>query len=77
MSANIEWVACKDRLPRERGTYLVYEHSYPEPIRICAFGTSQRWDNGRDKIRRKVPGQGITHWMPLPKPPIDAVRGAT
>jgi hypothetical protein len=61
------WTACKERLPKERGRYMVYQASFPEPIRIVNFGTSRGWENGRDKSL--PPERRISHWMPLPTPP--------
>lgn len=64
-----EWIERSAQLPKERGAYLVYDPDYPEPVRVCTFGTSKGFDNGRDSIRRKSGRSGITHWMPLPAPP--------
>lgn len=62
------WVSVEERLPEERGRYLVYQATFPEPIRIVNFGTSRGWENGRDKL--SPPGRRITHWMPLPPAPV-------
>jgi hypothetical protein len=62
------WIARKDRLPPERGAYLVFDPYFPEPVRVANWGTSKGFDNGRDNAARKR-GYGVTHWMPLPPPP--------
>lgn len=61
------WIPVKERNPTERGAYLVYDPSWPEPVRICRYGTSVKWDNGRNRMR--PPDARITHWQPLPEPP--------
>ncbi len=61
-----EWVAVKERNPKERGRYLTYSDGLLE-MRIANYGTSRKWDNGRDKLASKT--YRITHWMELPEPP--------
>lgn len=53
-----KWISVKDRLPTEFGYYLVVcsNKSHPQ-IRL--------WDDAWDDIFHSV-----THWMPLPEPPI-------
>jgi hypothetical protein len=67
------WVRVSERLPKERGRYMVYQASFLEPIRIVNFGTSRGWENGRDKIHPRE--KRITHWMPLPQPPASNGNG--
>ena len=73
-----EWISVEDRLPQERGRYLVmlktdgdigYE-VHDHLIRILHFG-SDGW-----RLPRHYPEwihdaltQEVTHWMPLPEPP--------
>lgn len=63
----MKWISVKDRLPEEKGMYLV-------TYRPCI------WDNilpgirvGTDSFRggttwSKKKYQKVTHWMPLPEP---------
>lgn len=63
----IEWISVNDRLPNEKGDYLVTYHP-------C------HWDNvseevcvGIDNFRGKTAWAGnkykrVTHWAPLPEP---------
>lgn len=62
------WISVDDRLPKEKGDYLVAYHP-------C------HWDNvddeicvGIDNFRGKTAWakkkyRRVTHWMPLPEPP--------
>lgn len=64
----MEWISVENRLPEEKGIYLVTYHP-------C------HWDNvmpeilvGIDTFRGKATWaknkyQRVTHWMPLPEPP--------
>ena len=62
------WISVKDRLPNEKGIYLVTYHSYywgnvmPEIlIGTDTFRGKTTW--AKNKYQR------VTHWMPLPEPP--------
>lgn len=64
-----EWISVEDRLPEEKGEYLVTYHpcwwddvKYDE---ICVGMDSFRGKTSWAK--RKF--QRVTHWRPLPKPP--------
>ncbi len=62
------WISVDDRLPKEKGDYLVAYHP-------------RHWDNvddeicvGIDNFRGKTAWakkkyQCVTHWMPFPEPP--------
>jgi Lar family restriction alleviation protein len=57
------WVSVKDRLPKEGDAVLVYEPRRSPPIQVNEY-----W---RDYEAYKDENEwGVTHWMPLPKPPI-------
>ena len=67
-----EWISVKDRLPEKDGEYLVRfvnkEIQNAEYESKCGgFGNwlAIMWDEDADWF----PYAGITHWMPLPKPP--------
>ncbi len=59
------WISINDSLPTETGHYLVYRNTdiYGCKIRI-GFWSHNEW-NCDDTMNRKV-----THWMPLPIPPM-------
>ena len=62
-----EWISVKDRLPEDRGYYLVaYLDKYNESTSIALdfyvnCGAGEWWSNEFT--------HNITHWMPLPQPP--------
>jgi len=67
LAATNVWKSVTNGNPPERGRYLVYQESFPEPVRIANYGTSQKWENGREK---GLPAdRRISHWMPLPAAP--------
>ena len=67
-----EWISVKDRLPEDRGYYLVaYRDKYNESISVaydayvkCSFG---EWWGG--EFTHDISKRVVTHWMPLPEPP--------
>lgn len=63
-----EWISIKDRLPEEKGEYLVTYHPcywdnvYEElRVGIDSFRGKSAW--AKKKYQR------VTHWMPLPELP--------
>ena len=63
-----EWISVEERLPPEKGEYLVayhpcyWDHVYPETrTGIDTFRGKAAW--AKKKYQR------VTHWMPLPEPP--------
>ena len=67
-----EWISVKDRLPEEKGWYLVYTTPNREhkSINKAMFCKGYAWGNFEPYWR----GAGghwanVTHWMPLPEPP--------
>ncbi len=61
-----KWMSVKDAFPDCGGRFLVYE---PGVGVYDAFFTPQngRYFWFRDSL---TPRNGITHWMPLPEPPV-------
>ena len=59
---NGEWISVENRLPEERGRYLVYISSkFGSPVIESTFFTGSGdypWLSGP-----------VTHWQPLPEPP--------
>ena len=67
----MKWISVKDELPKHTGSYIVctdknavctakWYRELPTGLRY----ENPHWNSGRlDKH--------ITHWMPLPQPPID------
>ena len=66
----MEWISVEDRLPDEAGQYLVAFHPCHYDM-VYADKTFVGMDSFRGKTswaQRKY--QRVTHWMPLPQPPI-------
>lgn len=81
------WIPVTERLPEEDGKYLTAYKSVLNPpitwIRVCWFAKNLRKVD-KYEFPKKKPGfyesdseygyfevSGITHWMPLPEPPMD------
>jgi hypothetical protein len=61
----MKWIKLSDEKPISGGVYLATNE---DDIQICGYWThlNPQWaniDNGQPMI--------VTHWMPLPAPPID------
>lgn len=72
---NNGWTECAKSNPKERGTYLTLAFDYGLPAcpnyRILNYGTSRKWDNGRDTLN--PPESRIKFWKPLlPPQPLHA-----
>lgn len=68
------WISVKDRLPEEKGTYLVFAPTYHGGSSSgldCNDGIMfARWKKhwSIEVGCHKIPNC-VTHWMPLPEPP--------
>lgn len=64
-----EWISVKDRLPEEKGEYLVaYHPCYWDDVKEYVTYTGIDTFRGKTTWAKKK-FQRITHWMPLPQPP--------
>lgn len=64
----MKWISVKEALPIKEGDYLCYLKGFGQRIRIFEKrGTisSRFWIN-------KVEDAHVTHWMHLPKDPVDS-----
>ena len=61
-----EWISVNDRLPKKK-----------QDVLTCSLdgdiGVDEIWENLDGKIEFYLGGENVTHWMPLPKPPKEAV----
>lgn len=73
------WIPVAERLPNCNGCYLVWRpHFFGGEIgmpSICYFDGSNTWHDsyGVDFTRILHP-EDVTHWMPLPEPPMEESR---
>lgn len=59
------WVDAKKRLPKEEGRYIIYAKAVKKNgITIAYYYPEMGW-----WLVASSNIKGITHWMPLPKPP--------
>lgn len=70
----LEWVACKDRLPDIGDLVIVYTPKLDRKVkalmRLIPYegATEFFWDDYRGGATHVQ--EAVTHWMPLPKPPL-------
>lgn len=64
-----EWVSVKDRLPDEKGRYLVafYPCQWDHVSKTALYTGIDTFRGKAAWAKRKY--QKVTHWMPLPQPP--------
>ena len=78
-----EWIPMVERLPTEKGWYLIYVSSearnqpnvrtaYFYPAKIV-YGNKPLWEvtTSKKSVSHDPMDGFITHWMPLPEPPKD------
>ena len=56
-----EWISVEDRLPEDAYFVLAFEDTGLMRV-VCFY--DNRWEDNLDYVI-----EGVTHWMPLPKPP--------
>ncbi|HIA2548166.1 TPA: DUF551 domain-containing protein [Escherichia coli] len=68
------WISCSDRMPEKNQSVLIsvnFDSSLVEPLICSARYTGSTFRRGDATIK---PGNGVeqvTHWMPLPEPPLE------
>jgi hypothetical protein len=64
----MNWISVKDRLPDDYSDVLVYDYDGMQyDIGWYDFEGYKGWVNTNME-------DSITHWMPLPEPPSEAIR---
>lgn len=58
-----QWISVKDRPPEDNDRVIVFR---PYEAEVSAYRYSVMWGWA---LKTSVSHSGITHWMPLPKPP--------
>jgi hypothetical protein len=77
-----EWISVKERLPEEKGKYLVYNGGFAVGVgymKVAWF--THRYDGVEEHLLGRTMWydydseygdyeiRSVTHWMPLPEPP--------
>ena len=82
LEAAQRWIPVKERLPDGVGSYLVYYHEWSNgdflpkyddyKIRVMRFMNNGKWRMPvcTDKRCEADTNREVTHWMPLPSPPL-------
>lgn len=60
------WIERMKQNPVRRGTYWVRWSDNKEEL--LNYGTSRKWDNGRERIHASVYDERVTHWKAIPRP---------
>lgn len=63
----MKWIKITDRLPSYSGKYLV---AYPSNSQYTAIAYFEDNERNFHHLSTKDIFKTVTHWMPLPKPPI-------
>ena len=61
------WISVKDRLPEDRVRVLVYE---PPNHQLVAWNDGGVFQTNVTEFDMGVDLSGVTHWRPLPEPPL-------
>ena len=65
-----EWISVRESLPRESEAVLIYSSKFGTMERIyTSYKGEERWWS--DEYWSTTKQLEITHWMPLPQPPLD------
>lgn len=82
VDAEPKWISAEDRLPDKTGKYLVFHHEWSDgaflptyedyTIRTMQFMNNNKWRYPVcvDKRCEADTHREVTHWMPLPEPPM-------
>lgn len=62
-----QWISVEDRLPEEAGYYVVYDAGLYEVNTYYYLDGFFRERKGRLELDKEI----VTHWQPLPTPPIN------
>jgi Protein of unknown function (DUF551) len=73
----MEWISVEERLPEREKEVIIYEKYTSIPI-IAWLSWSGNWHSSKDhlsingdgSIDDNIENKFVTHWMPLPEPPI-------
>lgn len=68
----MEWISVKDRLPEEKGQYIVAYHpcywdDVDESKTVIGVDSFRKVTKGHQWAKHKY--QRVTHWLPYPAPP--------
>jgi len=70
MTTDNQWISIHDRMPDDFKEVLTFNPT--GPFQAVAFWDGREWSSGdaRADAYDKDDPDGISHWMPLPPPPV-------
>lgn len=66
-----EWISTNDKMPEYEGLYLIVRDGEVECAYRQNFLINVIWNNDFTGGFSIIPDKEVTHWMPLPQPPLD------
>ena len=66
-----KWFSVDERLPDERGNYLVVINYEKPEVHEAVFSMNRNLPVWLDPVEEFEKYKFVTHWMPLPEPPKD------
>lgn len=81
-----EWISVNDKLPGDAPVLVCFLEpsfgSFNKEFGVAYYDSPDNYedpDDGQGWLfwlnDRPIVGGGVTHWMPLPEPPVDTVTG--
>ena len=67
----MEWIKTKDKMPEYEDIYLIVRNGEVGCACRQNFLIDVIWNNDFTGGFSIIPDEEVTHWMPLPQPPID------
>ncbi|EJN2377628.1 DUF551 domain-containing protein [Escherichia coli] len=67
------WISCSERMPEKNQNVLIsvnFDSSLVEPLICSARYTGSTFRRGEATIKSGNGVEQVTHWMPLPEPPL-------
>lgn len=64
----MEWISVKDNLPEDKKYVLLYGSKYCDEVCLGRLIDGKWFEIEFGEIRTQ---ENITHWMPLPTPPLN------
>lgn len=65
----MKWISLKEKYPPKNSCVLVYEGAFiGHMMDVFYYNGGGIWEDSYGHCQT-TEGEGVTHWMPLPKPP--------
>ena len=64
----VKWISVKDRMPPQNECWVLV---YADGAMGCMAYHNGKWKDWSNATTPNINVDDITHWMPLPEPPVD------